>query len=73
MLLEDLRKFVQAMLERSRYFGLNFADQPHPVAKVDIGSAKDIHNAFYNLHKRTNAQFVFVALPSRKYLHTMIL
>ena len=65
---DNLDGFVKQMTDRARYFGLNFAP-PHPVAKVDVKDASTIYNAFYNLVKMTQTEFIFVGIPSRK-LHS---
>lgn len=61
--LEILTAFVDQMVERARLFGLNL-DAPHPVSLVKIDKVRTIQNAFFNLQKRTQAEFVFVGIPN---------
>ena len=65
----DLKSFVNDMVARARYFGLNFGP-PNPVVKVNAGDPNSLYNVFYNLHQRTQAEFVFVGIPTRKHLFT---
>lgn len=63
---EQLKGFVKAMVDRARYFGLVLAP-PHPVACVPIKETAMIHNVFTNLQSKSQAQFVFVGIPTRKF------
>jgi hypothetical protein len=63
---DELTGFVKTMVDRARYFGLNLAP-PSPVASMQIKDVQDIYNVFHNLQSRTQAQFVFVGIPTRKF------
>ena len=62
---ENLKGFVKQMTDRARYFGLNMGN-PNPVVRVAINDTSTIYNCFYNLVKKTQTEFIFVGIPSRK-------
>ena len=63
---EQLSDFVLQMMEQASFYNLNFGP-PNPVAKVKICNITNIYNAFHNLHQKTQAEFVFVGIPTGEF------
>lgn len=69
-----LKKFVEQMTQRAKFFGLNLGE-PNPVAILKIENGKKMRNVFKNLSDLTQAEFVFVGIPRKsntypsKWLH----
>ena len=63
---EELQGFVDQMIKRAKYFGLDF-NQPNPVTRVRITHRDDIFTVVCNIIRRTEAQFIFFGIPPSKY------
>ena len=63
---QNLGRFVEEMRARARQLGLNFAQNPSPVSPVTIRNPGDIKAVFSNLQSKTNAELIFVGIPTRK-------
>lgn len=62
--LDDLARFAAQIIEQAGHFGLAFGS-PKPVSIVKVVDSNSIYNAFFNLQSKTQAEFVFVGIPSR--------
>ena len=62
---EQLKSFVNNMIDKAHTFGLNFA-RPNPCVKIQVKSATDLHNAIYNVVAKTQSKFLFIGIPSSK-------
>ena len=61
---KQLENFSRQMSAKAFELGLTL-DKPSTLRCIEIKSFEDIRNVFHNVHKKTNADLVFVAIPSR--------
>lgn len=62
---DDLSRFQAMLVDTARKFGLHL---PPPTAKVnvDVKDLKDVTNVLGNIAKKTNIEFLFIGIPSRR-------
>lgn len=65
--------FAKAIADRARQLGLNFATMPNPIAKVEVKSKEKIGDIFTNLRNKTNAELIFIGIPTSKFSHMLCL